>query len=82
MTGPSLVYNAEYEKWRVRFATAEHAALAAFIAMNGRPKRGCPNCHDTRMVELLSTKTKICPSCATEVPWPLDPGQKPVWEGT
>jgi hypothetical protein len=43
---------------------------------NAKPSKCCPG---AVLVPLHSTNTKICTGCKTEVPWPLEPGQKPTF---
>lgn len=38
----------------------------------------CPNCNDI-MLPLHSTDEKICASCGNVIHWPLDEGQKKVF---
>lgn len=38
----------------------------------------CPNCESTALVELRSINRKICSDCGKNIPWYLEPGQKPL----
>lgn len=40
--------------------------------------QSCPNCGNTDLVLYRSMNLKQCPDCRTEIPWTLDPGQKPL----
>ena len=40
----------------------------------------CPDCGNDRLVLLYSQNKKLCSNgkCGAEIPWYLDPGQKPI----
>ena len=38
----------------------------------------CPNCGNTWLVLIRTHRLKCCLDCHTDIPWPLDKGQKPV----
>lgn len=42
----------------------------------------CPDCGSTTLLQLISMSMKICYDCGKELPWELDPGQKPLFEKT
>ncbi|HEX8590675.1 hypothetical protein [Pseudomonas sp.] len=39
----------------------------------------CPVCGDRHLVLLRSQYLKVCSACGTDIPWPLDQGQKPLF---
>lgn len=39
----------------------------------------CPHCGNTHLVEIRSQNIKLCNQCpGQEIPWKLEPGQKPL----
>jgi len=42
----------------------------------------CPKCKNTALILLTSLNKKLCSVCGEEIDWYLDPGQKPLFEGT
>ena len=38
----------------------------------------CPECKSTALILLRSQNIKICSNCNKQIPWTLDPGQKPI----
>lgn len=42
----------------------------------------CPGCGTPYLVELVSLDYKVCVDCQFCILWPLDPGQKPLFEST
>ena len=40
--------------------------------------RVCPECLNTRLLELRSMSKKICPDCGMEIEWNLEKGQRPL----
>lgn len=42
----------------------------------------CPDCGCTALLTFISMNMKICADCKKELPWNLDPGQKPLFEKT
>ena len=40
--------------------------------------RVCPECLNTKLLELRSMSKKICPDCGTEITWNLEKGQRPL----
>lgn len=44
------------------------------------PGPRCPSCGDRHLVLLRSQFLKLCSACGTEIAWPLDQGQKPLFQ--
>lgn len=42
----------------------------------------CPHCGGDNPVSLVSLKSKLCSHCRQIYDWPLEPGQKPLFDGT
>jgi len=38
----------------------------------------CPKCGNTHLVHIATQNIKICTDCQLEIPWYLEPGQKPL----
>ena len=42
----------------------------------------CSKCGSKALLHFTSLNIKICDDCKHEMPWNLDPGQKPMFEKT
>jgi uncharacterized protein (DUF983 family) len=38
----------------------------------------CPGCLNTSLLELRTMNKKVCTDCGKEIPWNLEPKQKPL----
>lgn len=45
-----------------------------------QPGPCCPACGDRHLVLLRSQFLKVCSACGTDIPWPLDQGQQPLFQ--